>query len=531
MLWLSAGAIAFLLLPLAMLLLRPLLEGGAGEMVSIMEAGAGEAVFNSLLFALGSSVLACAVGVTCAALVVWSDLPGRGIVSALAIMPLFFPALFYGFGWVILSSPNAGMINQLAGSPVLDIFSMRGMIWVEAHHSVPLVFLLGVGAFRALPSESVIMARVTGASNAVLVRRIILPFALPALLAAFALVFARTIGSFEVPAMLGTPAGITMISTYIYLALQRGLDDLTAVAGFAGLVMLVSIVVLLLARRYRAQVDGWRSQSASGYFLLGKWRYPTAAAAIAWLALTSLAPLYALLMRSLTQRLDPESFWQPWSQAGRWSGENYAAVLSDPGVWSASASSFILALLAASTLMFVAVLLIWSSRRRGSALARRLIAISHIVFSLPGIIVGMSILVSYGLLTRSGAVLIGIAYCLRGLPYALVYADRALGQVAASLWHSARIAGASRPAALRRILLPLAAPLVVAGLCYVFVISVREVSSSVLLYSPGQEVISVFLWQFWQDGELGRFAALSVCLAAVTTALLYPAHRALARPA
>ena len=529
MLLASVAGVALLLLPLAALLLLPLVEGGLEEAATALGRESGGPVRNSLVFAFGSASLAGLVGSVAAGLVAWTDMPGRRIVTALAILPLFFPGLIYAFGWVLLASPNAGMINQIAIAPSLDVFSLGGMIWVEGHHAVPLVFLLSLGVFRAVPEDAVHMARLAGAKGTAVFRRIVLPLVMPALAAAFALVFVRTLGSFEVPAILGTPAGITLISTYIYFTLQRGLDDLTAIAGFAASVMLFSIVLLWLARRFGSSVEGWRRENARrpALFRLGRHRIGVAVAAIVWLGIASVAPLYALAMRSLTRTLEAQTFWRPWEGAAQWSATNYTEVLGDPAIWSASLHAVLWAAMAAMILMSLAVTLVWASRRRTSPLARQVIAVSHVVFSLPGVIIGLAILVSYGTVTRNGGVLIAIAYCLRGLPYALVYADRAVGMVADRLWSAARMTGAARAVTLWRVLLPLAGPLVLAGMAYVFAISIREVSASVLLYRPGQEVVSVYLWQFWQDGELGRFAALSTCLAIATTALLLPAHRML----
>ena len=64
-------------------------------------------------------------------------------------------------------------------------------------------------------------------------------------------------------------------------------------------------------------------------------------------------------------------------------------------------------------------------------------------------------------------------------------------------------------------MLPLLKPGLLAGWIYIVIVSVRELSSTILLYSPGSEVVSVVLWEMWQNGQDVQLSALGVMLIAV----------------
>ena len=107
----------------------------------------------------------------------------------------------------------------------------------------------------------------------------------------------------------------------------------------------------------------------------------------------------------------------------------------------------------------------------------------------------------------------------RFLPYGMRYGSVSLTQISRELEEAAEVSGASRWQSFRRVLLPLAAPGIVAGWLLVLTVALRELSSSLLIYSPGNEVLSVRIWLLYQGGELPQLAALGVALVAGLTLL------------
>ena len=105
-----------------------------------------------------------------------------------------------------------------------------------------------------------------------------------------------------------------------------------------------------------------------------------------------------------------------------------------------------------------------------------------------------------------------IAYVTRFMPYGLRYATTSLAQIHGELEECAAMCGASWLMSFRRVVLPLLKPGLMAGWIYIVIVSVRELSSSILLYSPGTEVLSIVIWELWQNGQYVELSALGVML-------------------
>ena len=105
-----------------------------------------------------------------------------------------------------------------------------------------------------------------------------------------------------------------------------------------------------------------------------------------------------------------------------------------------------------------------------------------------------------------------IAYVTRFLPYGMRYNAASILQLHKELEESAAMSGASWGMAFRRIVLPLLKPGLIAGWIYIVIVSIRELASSILLYSPGTEVVSVMIWELWQNGQYVELSALGVMM-------------------
>jgi iron(III) transport system permease protein len=133
----------------------------------------------------------------------------------------------------------------------------------------------------------------------------------------------------------------------------------------------------------------------------------------------------------------------------------------------------------------------------------------------PGIVLGLAIMICYlyidiGIYNTIWIML--VAYVTRFLPYGMRYVSTSMMQIHKELEESAAMSGASWSMNFRRIVLPLLKPGLLAGFIYVVIVSIRELSSSILLYSPGNEVISIMIWELWQNGQYVELSALGVML-------------------
>ena len=131
----------------------------------------------------------------------------------------------------------------------------------------------------------------------------------------------------------------------------------------------------------------------------------------------------------------------------------------------------------------------------------------------PGLVLGLSIMIFY-LNVDVGVYgtmwIMYIAYVTRFMPYGLRYNTTSMLQIHKELEESSAMSGASWFTTFYRIILPLLKPGLVAGFIYVMIVSIRELSSSILLYSPGTEVVSIVIWELWENGQYVELSALGV---------------------
>jgi iron(III) transport system permease protein len=151
---------------------------------------------------------------------------------------------------------------------------------------------------------------------------------------------------------------------------------------------------------------------------------------------------------------------------------------------------------------------------------------------IPGLVLGLALLFLYlrvPLPIYGTLLILIIAFCTLALPFGMQYATAAMRQISNELEESAQVFGASWFTAFRRILMPLASGGLIAGWIYIAIVTFRELSAAILVYSPGNEVASVLIWQQYENGSFMALAAMGVILVLVLTALVIVAQRLGAR--
>jgi iron(III) transport system permease protein len=256
---------------------------------------------------------------------------------------------------------------------------------------------------------------------------------------------------------------------------------------------------------------------------LGRWRYLTAALLLLYFLVVVLLPLLVLLWSS-TQRF----YAAPsWAALGRASLDAYRAVLALPQLADALWNTLLLALGSAVAVMLLSAVVSWVVLRTRIPGRWLLDGVASLPLVFPGLVLGLAIMVCYLALDIGvyGTLwIILLAYVTRFLPFGMRYSSVSMLQIHKELEEAAAMSGASWGASFRRVVLPLLQPGLLAGAIYVAIVSIRELSSSILLYSPGTEVVSIMIWELWQNGEYVELSALGVMLVLALFCLVLAAH-------
>jgi iron(III) transport system permease protein len=498
---------------------------------------AGQMMLNSLEFAVGSGALALCLGTLLAYVQVRTDAPLKGLFFAASLVPLIIPGILYAAAWIFLADPRIGLINVVLFQPILghglfNTFSMWGMIWVQGLHLAPIAFLLMGAAFRSMDPALEEAALMAGAPRRVLLRRITMPLVRPAIVSAVLLMFVQSLESFEVPGLLGLQNGIYVFTSRIYFVLRQFPIDYGAAGAYA-LGLLAFAVVGVAA-------SGWLSRNARGYqtvtgkafrprpMELGRARPLVGALVVLFFAVAVVLPVAVLVYTSLLRFYSAPSL----ESLRTMSLANYRAVLHMPLATTALRNSVLLGVGAATVVMFLTAVASWVVVRT-RAMGRRLLdLVTFTPLVVPGLVLGLALSFVY---LRTSLPIYGtlwillIAYATRYLPYGMRYAGAAMAQTSGELEESAHICGASWWQTFRRVLVPLASSGILAGWVYILVVSFRELSSSILLYSPGKEVLSILIWEQFENGQFTTLAAIGVCMVAILVLLVLVAYRLGAR--
>jgi iron(III) transport system permease protein len=475
--------------------------------------------WNSVKFASGTAVLAFVLGTALAWMNERTNTPCKALFFALSLIPLVIPGILFTVSWILLGSPKIGLVNlavqKLTGTDVvlINVYSMWGMIWVDALHYSPMAFLLMTAAFRAMDPALEESAVMSGASMWQVVRKVTLPLVWPAIFATLLILFVRAIESFEVPALLGLPVGIQVFTSAIYQAVHRYPSQIGLASSYAVTLLLVTTVGVYFQSVLSSRGSKYATMTGKGFrprqIDLGPWRYLAVAVFLVYFLLIVVLPFAVLVWSSFQKFYSVPSL----EAVQRMTLEPYRTVLEHPSLWRSVWNSLLLAVGSATLIMLVTSVICWivvKTRLPGRWLLDN-IASLPMVF--PGIVLGLSLMILYLYLPVGvyGTIwILLIAYVTRFLPYGLRYNTTSMLQIHKELEESAAMSGASWTTTFRRIILPLLKPGLVAGWIYIMIVSIRELSSSILLYSPGSEVLSILIWELWENGQYVELSALGV---------------------
>ena len=515
--------------PMLRLALEAVAPGGqidlavAGEVLGARSTW--RAAWNSIDAALCSALLSLLFGTAFAFLVGATDARGQTPLLFCFVLPLLIPPQITALSWSQMAGPGSPLLSALGLAPPPGtpnpLYSRGGIILLLGLQHAPLVFLTVRAALRRLPQQLVEAAYVFGAGPTQAILRIILPLLGPALVAGAALAFVSAIGNFGIAALLGIPAGHTLLPVLIYQRLSS--FGPSVIAEVAVLSVLIGVIAFggvlvqswLLRRRDVAAMEaggppvGWQLGRLRGWVEAGAWLF---------VALMVLLPLVALFATALVPAFGVRLNAQTATLA------NFAEVVLRQDVTRrAFANSTVLALGAAVVLMVLAVPLAYLISWRQSWASRAAHLAAQVPYALPGVVLAVAcILIFLRPLPILGISLYGtlgiilVAYLARFLMLALTPVIAGYHQIDRVLEEAASLDGAGFFQRLRYVLGPLLLAPVSAGGLLVFMTAYNELTVSALLWSSGSETLGVVVFNLEDGGYTVLASAVAVlCLVAV----------------
>ncbi|MGR7026434.1 ABC transporter permease [Geodermatophilus sp. URMC 62] len=486
---LAAAVAALALVPLGHIVVSAVGVGWSGIAELVFRPRVADLLGNTARLVAGTVVVCVVLGVGAAWLVERSAVPGRRVWHVLLVAPLAVPAFVNSVAWISLL-------------PGFDTYG--GALLVVSLSYFPFVYLPAVAAFRGLDPALEDTARGLGLSSWAVFRRVQLPQLRVAVLGGALLVALHVLAEFGALAMLRYPT----FTTAVY-------DQYRATFNGPGATMLAGVLVLLCLVLLLAEI---RLRGARGYARTGagaaRTVVPVRLGALTGPALLALAALVALAVAV------PLGSLVSWLVTGTSSRVDLAALAGTTGTTLALAGA------AAVVTTALALPTGWLAVRRRGPLTTLLERSTYLGSAVPAIVIALA-LVSVAIrvvpdLYQTVPVLLA-AYAILFLPRALVTVRAAVEQspplhddVAASL-------GASAPARLWRVTLPLLAPGIGAGAALVFLAVVTELTATLLLAPTGTTTLATAFWSASSALEYGAaapYAVVMVLLSAPATVLL-----------
>jgi iron(III) transport system permease protein len=476
---------------------------------------------NSVLFAIGTSSFSFLVGTGLAWMNERTNTPFKTLFYALSIIPLIIPSILFTVAWILLASPKIGILNLVLKNalgiddPLFDVYSLWGMIWVDGLHYSPMAFLLMSAAFRSMDPALEESAMMSGANVLQVAWRVTLRLSWPAIFATILILFVRAIESFEVPALLGLPVGIQVFTSSIYQAVHRYPSQVGLASAYAVTLLAITTVGVYFQSRLSSRGSRYATMTGKGFrprqIDLGAWRWFTAALFIGYFLLIVVLPFSVLLWSSFQKFYAVPS----WHALQNLTLDPYRFILTYPNLASSVWNSLLLAFGSATLIMLVTSVICWIVVKTKMPGRWILDNIASLPMVFPGLVLGLAIMIFYlnfDIGIYGTIWIMFVAYITRFMPYGLRYNTTSMLQIHKELEESAAMSGASWFTTFRRIVLPLLKPGLVAGWIYIMIVSIRELSSSILLYSPGTEVVSIVIWELWENGQYVELSALGVLL-------------------
>jgi iron(III) transport system permease protein len=491
-----------------------------------------EATINTLWFSLTSTVLAFAGGLFLSWVVDRTNTPFARFIGMMTLARIIIPGVLITVSWILLISPNIGMINALVEwltgiKAVFNIYTFWGMVWVHGIEMIPLAYLLISSAFQAMDPRLEEASTMTGAGTFRTLRRVSLPLIAPAIGAALLLLFITTVETFEVPLLIGGRADVRVYTTEVYFNTARVPTDWGLASTYSMALLLISVVLLYFYFRLLRHGERYQTVTGKDYkprrIDLGPWKYVTCAASLFLVFLITGLPFLIMLYASLLPE-DSVSMIEPLAMLTL---ENFEALFNEQDAFDPLWNSTLLGLGAATAVMLVVSAIAYYVHKTRIPGRKILDFLAFASIALPSVVLGTAFLWFYLLvpLPVLGTLwIIGLAYLTKFMPFALRFVSSSMQQIHVELEEAAQVAGVPWWKNFFRIFLPLLKPGLLAGWFWVMVHAFRELTIALMLSRADNKTAAVVIYDLWENGSFQALSAFGVMMFTVLIVLVTISH-------
>ena len=515
----------FVILPMGILLFDSVWKDGTVNLSNYREVYSLDVNWRALTNTVELSLLVMAASVVITFPLAWlvgrTDLPGKKFYRTILISSYMIPPYVGAIAWTQLLNPSVGYLNDIfkwlfdLQTAPFNIYTFGGIAWVLTLFYSPFAFITISRAMEKMDPTLEEAARISGASPLRTLINVTLPLMAPSILAGGLLVFIAAGSCFGIPAIVGMPGNIevltTRIVTYLYMGSDEGVRDSTALAASLMFIAngLLFFMTWMMGRKDYTTISG--KSTRPNIVELGKWKWLAVAGISTYAAIAVIIPIGSIVMTSFLKSLSKSVLslsnygFDPWIPV-------ITSAQYMETIWNSVLYGIIAATIGTLLSLFVAYLAV-KTTLRGRTLPDLLTVVGG---STPSIVIALALIITFsgnfGLNLYSTMWILVVAYLVKYMTMSVRTISAALTQVHISLEEAALNSGADWLRCCKDIIVPLIAPSIVAGWFLIFMPSFYELTMSLLLYGSETKTIGVLLYELQTYADTQNASVLSVII-------------------
>lgn len=514
----------FIVLPLAVLIIDSGVVDGHLDVSSYLtvygQAVNMRALTNTAKISILVMILSVLITFPLAWLIGRTDLPGRKKFRTILVASYMIPPYVGAIAWTQLLNPDVGYLNALLktifslSKAPFNIYTEGGLIWVLTLFYSPFAFITISRAMEKMDPTLEEASRVSGASPLRVLWDVTLPLMAPSILAGGLLVFIGAGSAFGIPAIVGMPGNIEVLTTrivsFVYMGNDSGIRNATTLAVSLMILAngLLFFMTWFMGRKDYTTIGGKSTRPA--LVELGKWKGLATFLVAVYAFIAVILPLGSIVitsfMVSMSKGLSLDNFgfdaWIPVLENSQYLD----------CIWRSLGYAFIAATIGTILSLFVAYLSV-KTHVKGRSLPDLLVMVGG---STPSVVIALALIITfsgnYGLNLYSTMWILIVSYLVKYMTMSVRTIAASLSQVSSSLEEAGLNSGAGWLRICKDIIMPLIAPSIVAGWFLIFMPSFYELTMSNLLYGSDTQTIGVLLYELQTYADTQNASVMSVII-------------------
>jgi iron(III) transport system permease protein len=481
---------------------------------------------NSLWVSALAMILSLIVGIPFGFFVSRFHFPGKPIIKTLATLPLILPTFIGAEAWILLLGRN-GWLTQLfkaAGVQLPTIYGWKGIVLVFTLQFFPYVFLMVSAAMTSIDKSLEESARNLGANPLRVFRTVTLPVMMPAIVAGAMVVFYMCIENFGVPVLIGEDFKVLAVQAYNEFISEMGGNP--SMAGALSMVLVMITLLVTLTQKYWVERKSYAMSSLRPPEIIQLKPFPTFGIWFFCVSLVflSLSPFFVVIISSVTKTQGPVMYF------GQFSFKNLASAFQIAP--RPILNSFFLATAATLIGMVFGLAVSYLVVRRRGAVTYLLDMLIILPLIVAGTVLGIALAATYnrGMIVLTGTwMILVLAYFIRKVPFSIKTTSSVLQQIDASVEEASINLGVPPVRSFLKVIVPVMLPGIAAGAIIMWVTTLAELSSTIVLYYGPWSTMTVQIFQYVGSGDFGLASAYGTILILSVLVPLFFLHRFLGR--